>query len=103
VLGEKDPKPRTAADWIKTIRADRAALGTLAGNKRWQKPQEGFLNLDKRLVTALTGSTGAGLTWLGDDTVSPGRDIMHFDMRGVGPITKIWSSGTGRDTYLGAG
>jgi hypothetical protein len=35
--------------------------------------------------------------------VSPGRDIMHFDMRGVGPITKIWSSGTGRDTDLGAG
>lgn len=102
-LGEKDPKHRTAADWVKTIKADRAVLGTLATNKKWQNPEQGFLNMDKRLVTALTDSKGAGLTWLGDDTVSPGRDIMHFDLRGVGPITKIWSSGLGRDTYLGAG
>jgi hypothetical protein len=58
---------------------------------------------DKRLVKAMTDSTGAGLTWPGDDTVSPGRDVMHFDMRGVGPIKKIWTSAAAKDTYLGNG
>ncbi|PZS28267.1 MAG: hypothetical protein DLM59_15030 [Pseudonocardiales bacterium] len=105
---DKDPKHRSAEDWIKLIKADRQTVGSLAApdRKNWSHPEHGFLNLDKRLVKAMTDSAGAGLTWLGDDTVSPGRDIMHFDMRGVGPITKIWNSvkgGRGGDTYLGGG
>ena len=39
------------------IRADRTSLGSLASGKSWNKPQTGFLNLDKRLVKALTDST----------------------------------------------
>jgi hypothetical protein len=58
------------------------------------------MNLDKRLVKAMTSSTGANLTWLGDDTIAAGRDIMHFDMRDLGPIKKVWSSARGSAIYL---
>jgi hypothetical protein len=104
-LGATDPKHRSAQDWLKTIKADRRTIDDLAGSKSWNKPERGFLNLDKRLVKAMTDPAAGGLTWLGDDTVSPGRDIMHFDMRGVAPnpITKIWSTAANKDTYLGNG
>ncbi len=55
------------------------------------------------MVKAMADSAGAGLSWLGDDSVSPGRDIMHIDMRGGGPIKKIWNSVLAKDTYLGGG
>jgi hypothetical protein len=101
-LSAKDPKARTAADWVKTIQADRKKLASLGSAKSWTKPQTGFLHLDKRLVKAMTDSTGAALTWLGDDTVAAGRDIMHFDMRGIGTINHVIDSQTGT-TYLGNG
>jgi hypothetical protein len=100
-LGDKSK--RTAADWAKTIAADRRTLAGHAAAKRWAKPETGFLHIDKRLVKALTDSSGAGLTWLGDDTIASGRDIMHFDTRGVGPIKRIWSSVLGKATGLGYG
>jgi len=95
-----DPKKRTAKDWVKLIKADKNAVGPVAGQKRWQQPTKGFLNLNKEVVKAMTSSQGAGLTWLGDDTIA-GRDIMHFDMRGVGPIKGIWKSED--KTYIGLG
>jgi hypothetical protein len=87
----------------KTIAADRRTLAGHAAAKSWAKPETGFLHIDKRLVKALTDSSGAGLTWLGDDTIASGRDIMHFDTRGVGPIKRIWSSVLGKATGLGNG
>jgi hypothetical protein len=88
-LGAADPSSRTAEQWVKTIADDRRALGALAAPKQWHNPAQGFLHLDRRLVKAMTNSAGADLTWLGDDTIAAGRDIMHFDMRRVGPIHKI--------------
>ena len=102
-LADKDPRAKGADAWKKQILADRKKMEELAGQKHWTNPKGGFLDLDKRLVKAMTDSAGAGLTWLGDDTVSPGRDIMHFDMRAVGPIRKIWSSAERKDTHLGDG
>ncbi len=97
-----DPKKRTAAAWVKLIKADKTAIKNTGAAKRWKSPQEGFLNLNKDLVKAMTASTGAGLTWLGDDTIA-GRDIMHFDVRGVGPIKGIWNSENKTYTGLGSG
>jgi hypothetical protein len=102
-LGPKNPKGRSAQTWRNLITADRAALQKAGQPKHWTDPTKGFLDLDKRLVAAMTDSTGAGLTWLGDDTIASGRDIMHFDLRGAGPITKVWDSATGKDIYLGDG
>jgi hypothetical protein len=42
------------------------------------------------------------LTWLGDDTIASGRDIMHFDMRGIGTISQIVDSLKGT-RHLGSG
>ena len=53
------------------------------------------------VVEALTSDASGGLTWLGDNTIASGRDIMHFDMRGVGPIKKIVKSVYGTATPLG--
>lgn len=97
-----DPKNRTAAEWAKTIAEDRKALKGKATPKQWLKPETGFLHLDKRLVKAMTDAATGGLTWLGDDTIASGRDIMHFDMRGVGPIKSIYRTGTG-EIGLGEG
>ena len=94
---------RTAEKWIATIKADRTTLKAKARGKSWNAPQTGFLHLDRRLVKALTSSTGGGLTWLGDDTIGSGRDIMHFDMRGPGPIRKIVKSMEGKTVGLGSG
>ena len=94
---------RTAEQWTDTIGKDRTNLEAKARAKSWTTPQLGFLSLDRRLVQALTSSTGGGLTWLGDDTIGSGRDIMHFDMRGPGPIRKIVKSAQGQTIGLGAG
>jgi hypothetical protein len=100
-LAGKDDRP--ADRWIAAIRKDRSRLEALAGAKRWTAPQTGFLHLDRRLVEAMTSSAGGGLTWLGDDTIGSGRDIMHFDMRGVGPIRKIVKSAENKTMGLGDG
>ena len=94
---------RTAERWIATIRADRRTLTRLAEGKDWTQPTEGFMTLNRDLVEALTHSDGGGLTWLGDDTIGSGRDIMHFDMRGLGPIRKIVKSATKETVGLGSG
>ena len=97
-LGPLNPRGRTAAAWRRTIAADRRAIGGHAGAKRWTNPEQGFLDLAWPLVEALTD---AGLTWLGDVVVGSGRDIMHFDMRGLGPIRRIYKSESGSWVNLG--
>ena len=82
----------------------RSPDAQVAGSgKSWSKPETGFLHLDRRLVQALTSTNGGGLTWLGDDTIGSGRDIMHFDMRGLGPIRRIAKSLEGKTVSLGSG
>lgn len=93
----------TVDQWKAKIVADRAALARVSGPKQWRNPTSGFLDLDKRLVQAMTSSAGGGLDWLGDDTIGGGRDIMHFDMRTLGPIRKIVRSAAGYPTGVGLG
>jgi hypothetical protein len=102
-LGPRDPKGRSADEWLRTIRTDKASIDASAGNKSWDNPEQGLLHMDKRLVQAMTDSAGAGLTWLGDETVASGRDTMHFDTRGVGPITRMYSTDGGGWVNLGGG
>ncbi|MCE7011434.1 hypothetical protein LWC34_52785 [Kibdelosporangium philippinense] len=93
-LGGTDPKKRTVDQWAKAIADDRKKLPAISASKDWAKPEQGFLDLDKRLVMAMVD---AGLTWLGDDTIGGGRDIMHFDTRAAGPIKHLYglsSNGT---------
>jgi hypothetical protein len=94
---------RTAAAWVQQIKADRRTLDAQESAKSWNQPTTGFLHLDRRLVSALTSSAGGGLTWLGDDTVGSGRDIMHFDLRGLGPIRRIVKTIEGQTISLGNG
>jgi hypothetical protein len=103
VRGLAGKDTRTAERWIATIAVDRQTLTSHASRKSWSRPETGFLHLDRRLVQALTSSAGGGLTWLGDDTIGSGRDIMHFDMRGLGPIRSIVKSLEGRTVSLGSG
>ena len=91
---------RTADQWIAQIKLDRTQIETGQG-KNWSKRTTGFLDMKREVVEALTSDAGAGLTWLGDNTIASGRDIMHFDMRGVGPIKKIVKSVLGQTTSLG--
>jgi hypothetical protein len=98
-----DKSTLTAEQWKVKIVADRATLARVSGAKQWRNPTSGFLNLDKRLVQAMTSSAGAGLDWLGDDTIGGGRDIMHFDMRTLGPIHKVVRSAAGNPTGMGLG
>lgn len=91
---------RTADDWVRQIKLDRTQIETGPG-KSWHKRTTGFLDMKREVVEALTSDTGGGLTWLGDNTIASGRDIMHFDMRGVGPIKKIVKSVYGTTTPLG--
>ena len=91
----KDPLHRTADQWVQKIRYDRTYVGKIASHIKWADPSKGVLTIDRRLVRALTRSGGAGLTWLGDDTIAGGRDIMHFDTRHVGPIHSIFSTANG--------
>jgi hypothetical protein len=100
-LGDKSTL--TAEQWKAKIVADRATLKRVSGPKQWNSPTSGFLDLDKRLVQAMTSSAGAGLDWLGDDTIGGGRDIMHFDMRTLGPIYKVIRSAAGYPTGMGLG
>jgi hypothetical protein len=95
-LGDADPKHRSVEEWAAAIARDQARLKTIGPAKQW-KPEHGFLDLDKRLVLAMAAE---GLTWLGDDTIGSGRDIMHFDTRGVGPIRRVFSSATNGFTNL---
>jgi hypothetical protein len=97
-LGDLNPKGRTAKRWRKVIKADRSTLGGHARAKDWQRPTKGFMDLPYELVKALTDQ---GLEWLGDNTIGSGRDIMHFDMRGLGPVKKIFNSEKDRWTSLG--
>lgn len=94
---------RDATKWTAQIKADRRTLQSLAPAKSWSQPETGFLHLDRRLVAALTSTAAGGLTWLGDDTIGSGRDIMHFDMRGLGPIRRIVKTAEGRTISLGNG
>lgn len=91
-LGAKDPFKGDMKKWKAAIRADRTALEGHAGGKQWTNPTQGFLDIPKRLVQALTAPDGGGLTWLGDDTIGSGRDIMHFDTRGAGPIHSVYKA-----------
>lgn len=91
---------RTAAEWIAQIKLDRTQIET-GPKKNWYQRKTGFLDMKREVVEALTSDTGGGLTWLGDNTIASGRDIMHFDMRGVGPIKKIVKSVLGKPTGLG--
>jgi hypothetical protein len=100
---DKHPEHRSADEWAAKIAWDRRYVGRIADLIHWSHPERGLLRIDKRLVKALTRSDGAGLTWLGDDKIAGGRDIMHFDTRGVGPIHRIWSSFEGRAIGLGPG
>jgi hypothetical protein len=97
-LGAKDK--RTAEQWIAQIRRDRNQIQTGPG-KNWSNRTSGFLDMRRSIVEALTSDTGGGLTWLGDNTIASGRDIMHFDLRGAGPIKKIVKSVLGQTTSLG--
>jgi hypothetical protein len=98
-LGDRDK--RTADEWIAQIKVDRTKIETGQG-KNWYQRKTGFLDMKRAVVEALTSDTGGGLTWLGDNTIASGRDIMHFDMRGVGPIRKIVKSVLGpTPTHLG--
>jgi hypothetical protein len=80
-------------EWLKQITKDRRAIPADAQIKQWADPEQGFRELDKRLVKAVTDSAGADLDRLGDATIVSRRDIMHFDMRALGPITKVYSGG----------
>jgi hypothetical protein len=91
---------RTADEWIAQIKLDRTQIET-GPKKKWYERKTGFLDMKREVVEALTSDTGGGLTWLGDNTIASGRDIMHFDMRGVGPIKKIVKSHLGETTPLG--
>jgi hypothetical protein len=101
VLGAKSSK--SAEDWVKQIKSDRKVLEQHAAAKNWKSPTSGFLDLDKRLVKAMTDDSAGGMAWLGDATIASGRDIMHFDLRNVGPVHSIFNSWTGATTYLGSG
>src|SRR5690606_21816816 len=69
-------EPTDAAGWLKVIEQDHAALNNTGDFKKHKAPEEGFLDLDERVVMALAG---AGLTWGG--TYRAAKDIMHFDLR----------------------
>lgn len=69
-------EPTDAAGWLKVIEQDHAALNNKGDFKKHKAPEEGFLDLDERVVMALAG---AGLTWGG--TYRAAKDIMHFDLR----------------------
>ena len=66
-----DPDKRSADDWAKAIVNDRKAIKADAKAKKWSDPQQGFMNLDKRLVKAMTSSTGANLARRRHDRSGP--------------------------------
>jgi hypothetical protein len=61
--------------WVESKHAKPVAIAKSAG----QIAQFGFLNLDPKLIAALTGSDGGGLQWLGAQTGGV-KDFMHFQL-----------------------
>jgi hypothetical protein len=77
-------EPTDVKGWQAQIETDYTALKDKGDFKKHKPPEEGFLDLDERVVLALTG---AGLTWGG--TYSAAKDIMHFDNRTGGDGAKV--------------
>ena len=69
-------EPVDVPSWLERIKKDHAALRAGGDFANHKPPEEGFLDLDKAVVLALTG---AGLKWGG--TYPRAKDIMHFDLR----------------------
>ena len=61
--------------WRESKTAKPGAIAESAG----QIAKFGFLNLDPKLIAALTGSDGGGLQWLGAQTGGV-KDFMHFQL-----------------------
>ena len=61
--------------WIESKSATKEAIAKSAG----QIAHFGFLNLDPKLIAALSGSDGGGLQWLGAQTGGT-KDFMHFQL-----------------------
>jgi len=81
-----NPGNRTAAEWATQIRADHRAAETdfrMSGGDL-RDMSRGFLDLDQRVVRALTRQ---GLTWLGD--FAGYQDIQHFAYS-HGSVRRIW-------------
>ena len=60
---------------LTTAQAQVEAIAKSAG----QIAHFGFLNLDPKLIAALSGSDGGGLQWLGAQTGGT-KDFMHFQL-----------------------
>ena len=69
-------EPAGVEGWLKQIEQDHADLSAGGDFDKHKPPEEGFLDLDRSVVSALTG---AGLTWGG--TYPGAKDLMHFDLR----------------------
>jgi hypothetical protein len=69
-------EPADVAGWLAQIEKDHKSLGGAADFSGHKSPEEGFIDLDRAVVLALTG---AGLFWGG--TYAKAKDIMHFDLR----------------------
>ena len=69
-------EPADVPGWLAQIERDRTRLLGAPDFKKHKSAEEGFIDLDKAVVLALTG---AGLTWGG--TYPRAKDIMHFDLR----------------------
>ncbi len=69
-------EPADVAGWLEQIEQDHTDLSAGGDFDKHKPPAEGFLDLDRSVVLALTG---AGLTWGG--TYPGAKDLMHFDLR----------------------
>jgi hypothetical protein len=69
-------EPADVAGWLARIEQDHTELSAGGDFDKHKPPAEGFLDLDRSVVLALTG---AGLTWGG--TYPGAKDLMHFDLR----------------------
>jgi hypothetical protein len=69
-------EPTDVAGWLTQIELDHTELSAGGDFDKHKPPEEGFLDLDRAVVLALTG---AGLTWGG--TYPGAKDLMHFDLR----------------------
>ena len=93
-----NPDNRTAEQWTAVIRADRRAAEAdfRMGSASLRDLSRGFLDLDQRVVHALTRQ---GLTWLG--AYADYQDIQHFAFT-HGRITAIWTKfdPSGNDVFV---
>jgi hypothetical protein len=64
--------------YVRWIESKSAKPGAIAGSAG-QIAHFGFVNLDPKLIAALTGSDGGGLQWLGAQTGGT-KDFMHFQL-----------------------